>query len=373
LILPNQPDEERSMPSVPAKSAGGWQEPAPGDWDYRSVGPIAFDRFIAELLKLYDFPLRSKATRDKLRYTLEILAGLLGPDGTTAGLSIDLVASFVKSRPPGESPHTTHGLLANVRSACNFAVSQGYLRTSPFSYRKRWIRLSAPTRKKHHSQDEIRRVLDLLATEVRDTTGWARWRARRLQALASTVAYTGLRRDEALHLHGADVDLPGRMILLVERSKLLKTEMSSQPVPICLALVPILESWMGHCRDIPEASIDSPPDCPYLFPGVTRVGAWTGGPPGSRPLDQLKAAGERAGVQEFTFQSLRHSWATHAESWGMSDVMIQRVLRHTTTRTQLRYRHPDLDNMRLAVDRIDFSPTPPTAPEPGPEAEHGSC
>ena len=357
---------------------GGWAEPAPGDWDYRSVGPIKFDRFIAELLKIYEPPLRSKRTGEKLRYVLELLSGLLGPEGTTAGLSLDLVARFVKSRPAAESPHTTHGLLANVRSACNFAVSQGYLRTSPFSYRRRWIRLSAPTRKKHHSKEDLRRVLDLLATEVRDATGWARWRARRLQALVATVAYTGLRRDEALHLHAADVDLPGRMILLVERTKLLKTEMSSQPVPIPTALVPILESWMVHRLDIPESSW-SLDDCPWLFPGVTRKNAWEGGAPGCRPLDQLKAAGERAGVQGLTFQSLRHSWATHAESWGMSDVMIQRVLRHTTTRTQLRYRHPDLDNMRSAVDGIDFgtppapAPAPPASPEPEPGTEADHC
>jgi integrase len=357
---------------------GGWQEPAPSDWDFRSVGPIAFDRFVVELLKLYDFPLRAKKTRDKLRFTLDIVAGLLGPAGTTAGLDPALVARFIAGRPTAESPHTTKGLLANIRTACSYAKSQGYIRSSPFDYRKSWIRVGQPIGRKHHSMEEIRRLLELLASEVKTATGWARWRARRLQALVATDAYTGMRKMEALNLHAADVDLANRMILLVERSLRLKTEASAQPVPMPSALIPILESWLAHRMDIPEQGFKSPPDCDFLFPGVTRKSAWKGGPSGTRPLDQLKAAGERAGVQGVTFMSFRHSYATHAESWGLSAPMIQRVLRHTTVKTQRHYRHADVANLRAAVEGIDFgsppapSPTPPSSPDPEGGEYHGA-
>jgi integrase len=346
----------------------GWEAPSPGDWDYRAVGPIKFDRFVDELLALYEYPLRAKGTRDKLKFTLKILAGLLGPDGTTAGLDPALVARFLASRPPGESPHTTKGLLANVRSACSYAKSQGYARSSPFDFRKcrSWLRVGQPIGKKHHSQADILRVLNLLASEIEGSTGWARWRARRLYALVATVAYTGLRRDEALRLHADDVDFGVRMILLVERSRRMKTESSAQPVPMPAALIPILENWLAYRMDVPEGRLQSPSDCPFLFPGVTRKNAWTGGPPGHRPIDQVKAAGERAGVQGFTFLSLRHSYATHAESWGLSPAMIQRVLRHTTMKTQNHYRHADVDNMRAAVDGIGFGTPPPPAPAPAP-------
>jgi integrase len=223
------------------------------------------------------------------------------------------------------------------------------------------MRVGQPTRKKHHPQEDIRRVLELLKTEIGQEQGWPRWRARRLYALVATFAYTGLRRDEALNLHAEDIDFDLRMIMLVERSKRMKTEKSAQPVPMPAALVPILEGWLEHWADGPEGL----PECPFLFPGVTRVGPWNGGPPGHRPIDQIKAAGERAGVQGFTFLSLRHSYATHAESWGLSAAMIQRVLRHTTLGTQKHYRHADVDNMRNAVDGIGFGSTP------GPDAEGG--
>lgn len=345
--------------------------PAPGDWDYRAFSPIPFARFRDELLALYAPPLRARKTMIKLRFTLDIAAGLLGPDATTADLNPALVARFIAGRPAAESPHTTFSLLSNLRTACSYAKSQGYVRNSPFEFRapKKWIRVPRAAGKKHHPQEDIRRVLELLRSEVLDREGWSRWRARRLYALAATVAYTGLRRDEALFLRVEDVDIPGRMIFVVDRaSRRLKTEGSAAPVPMPEALVPILESWMPHRLSVPEPCAGKLPECPYLFPNVTRTNAWSQGPWGAKPLDALKAAGLRAGVANFTFQSLRHSFATHAESWGLSPTMIQRVLRHTSLRTQEHYRHADQANMRAAVNRVGFGDGPEAGPEGGPSA-----
>jgi len=267
--------------------------PDPGGWDLPAFAPAPFGAFRDELLALYAPPMRAKKTRAKLRQALDLIAGLLGPDATTADLTPALVGRLIGSRPAGESPYTTAGFLANLRTACSYARSRGYLRNSPFEFRKKWIRVGRPARKRHHSREDIAKVLALLAAEVGDRSGWARWRARRLQALAAAVAYTGMRRDEALNLHVEDVDLDGRMLLIVERSgHRLKTERSAQPVPIPEGLAPILAAWMRHRMDEPEAGFPSPPSCPSLFPNVTRTNAWKDGPVGYRPLDQLRGAGE---------------------------------------------------------------------------------
>jgi integrase len=339
---------------------GGWAEPARGDWDYRPVGPIPLDRFGDELLKLYVPPLRAKNTFLKMRQAMEIVEAVAGPGATTADLTPALIARFIESRPDGESPRTTHTLLAYVGAACSYAKSQGYIRTSPFEFRKRWIRVGKPEGKTHHSRDEVGRVLALLASDVAFLDGWPRWRARRLHAIVSLFAYTGLRRDEGLWLRATDVDLDGRMVHLVERKgRQFKTEASAKPVPIPSALAPILADWLAHRLDAETGSprqFDESVGCPYLFPGVSRKGPWTGGPLGHRPLDQLHAVGERAGVQGLTFLSLRHSFATLAPAWGLSADMVKRVLRHTSTATQRYYQHDDLDGMRSAVDRISFGP-----------------
>ena len=116
-----------------------------------------------------------------------------------------------------------------------------------------------------------------------------------------------------------------------------------------------------------------------MFPNTYRTAPWTGGSPGHKPLDRIKRLGQRAGAENFTILSLRHSWATMAETlWGLSDLQIMRILRHTNTRTQVGYRHADLPNLRAAVKDITFGgelpavappaelPAPPAIVEPAP-------
>jgi integrase len=331
-----------------------------------AVNPIPWADFSAEVLALYAPPLRAASTRDKVRQALRQVAAL--GVASTAEIGPQLVARFVAAQPPANSPNTTRGLLSSLRACCNYALDQGYCRASPFNRRRRWVRASAPLVKKFHSREEIARVLDMMRRDVgrKARGGWAEWRARRLYALASTVAYTGLRKMEALRLRVEDIDLPGRMLLIVERSGgRLKTVSSAAPVPLPDALVPVLAEWLPHlvlpasdpADDIGPAPRRNPGrvrDAGWVFPNVFRTGPWTGGSPGHDPLDRMKAAGLRAGVEGFTFLSLRHSFATHAEYWGLSDTMIQRILRHTSVRTQLHYRHAETINMRAKVAGLTF-------------------
>jgi integrase len=93
----------------------------------------------------------------------------------------------------------------------------------------------------------------------------------------------------------------------------------------------------------------------WAFPTRKRSGPWINGSCGSRPVDALRRAGEAAGVTGLTWKSLRHTWATHAETaWGIPELGVQRVLRHTTPLTQRHYRHPDMVNLRRMVDSVSF-------------------
>jgi len=320
---------------------------------------IPFDQFRAELLRLYGPPHRAPATRSKLKHVLDLVAAL--EVKTTADLTPALVARFIEARPPGQSPRTLQSLLVVLRGVCNQATVNGYLRLSPFASKSvaRWLgRIGPPTERKHYSRDEIRRVLTLMAADVESTAGWSQWRSRRLQALTATVAYTGLRRTEALFLHAADINLEARFIALTDRGrageKRLKTEGSEQPVPIPDAPAPILADWLSHRLDAP-VDFPVPLDCPWLFPTLNRRSNWTGGPPGTKPLDRLRDVAKRAGVEGMNFLSLRHSWATHAEFHGYGPALIQRVLRHTTEQTAAKwYRHADLPNLVERCAGFDF-------------------
>jgi integrase len=320
------------------------------------VKPLTFADFRQRMEAMYQPPHRSKHTCSKMRSILDMLAAL-GVE-TTTDLTTDLVRRFIEIRPPQENPNTTYTLVGYLRALCNIAAAEGWVKTSPFSVRRHWVRRTTPKMPRVHSRKEIDRVLELLAQDVAKRSrsgGKAEWRARRLQALIAIAAYTGMRKTEVLYLTVPDVELDARIILVSAKGKArLKTEAAAAPVPIPEELAAILADWLPRVG------------CSWVIPNWEGSAPWTGGSPGHRPLDRLKMLGKRAGVPGFTFQSLRHSWATHAEFWGLTDAQIQRVLRHTNTRTQWHYRHGEQQNLREIARAITFGPKPAAEANGGP-------
>ena len=170
--------------------------------------PIPFDRFKAELLALYRPSMRSPATRRGMVHALGVLEGL-GVQ-TTGDLQVGLIAKLVETRPPHLSPHSVKALLRYIQAASNVAAKCGYLRVSPFAVRpiRDWVLAGKPKGKRHQTREEIRRILEMLAADVTQRHGWAQWRARRLQALVATVAFTGVRRGVLPHARGSRLRSP---------------------------------------------------------------------------------------------------------------------------------------------------------------------
>lgn len=301
--------------------------------------PIPIARFSAEVAKSY-LP-KARATRLKMAQVLREVAAL--PDvTTTADLTRPTIALWVaQQQDAGRHPNTIRGLLSYLRAACNLAEEEGWLSRVPFNRRHQYIRGEA-TSKRHHPVGDIARVLDHLAGRSAGS-----WQDHRLYALFSVYAFTGMRKMEALFLHSEDVDLTARCLMVNPRRRRPKTEASAAPVPVPKALAKILKGWLPECGS------------DWVFPTVDRSKPWTGGVQGTKPLDRIKAAGQACGVQGLTIASLRHTWATAAENlWGLSEPQIQRVLRHTTTKTQQHYRHADILVMADAVKGLKFTPAP---------------
>jgi len=294
---------------------------------------IPFSRFATEVLEVYKSE-AAPATYRKMRQALGEFAEVAAK---TSDMD-DLAIVRWKALHPGRSSWTARSLLISYRRACNLAIRKGYLGSSPFGVRTldQWAGLEDPGTVGHHSLEAIGKVLGHLRS--RSAEGW---REGRLFALCGLIAFTGVRAGEALHARVEDFDLEGRIFTISPRRRL-KTRASAAPVAIPPALAEVLGDWFGRVGS------------DWAFPGWRKAGPWAGGAPGYRPLDQLKARALEVGVPGFTFQSLRHSWATHAESaWGLSDPQIQRVLRHTTIRTsKAHYRHPDHANLRAIAEKV---------------------
>jgi integrase len=321
--------------------------------------PIPWAAFKTELLALYQPPMVSKPTKTKLTQVLRELEAI-GTLETTADLTPVLVASFIRSRPPGQSTHTLHSLTSVVRTVCAYAESAGYLRVSPFRLRRlsRWVGPLSPPgngKKRHCTRAEIKTVWDLAAHDVATRQGWAQWRARRIQACFCIASLMGLRRNELLGSRVADVDLQARIFWIRPNAKRgLKTRAAQAPLPIPDALVPILESWLAHRMDAPYG-FALPTECPWLIPTVSRKAPWIHGSSTQRALARLHALARRAGVDGMTFQVLRRSCATHLEAHGVGRATIKRLLRHTTERmSEEFYSETDLPNLTSAVEGFAY-------------------
>lgn len=321
-------------------------------------GPIPWADFKAELLKMYQAPMRASSTRKGMEHAFRCLDAL-GVQ-STADLVPPLIADLVASQPPTQSANTTVGLLRYVQSACSYAEKMQYIRVSPFhvrglsTYAKR-----APARgRKHASREEIRTVLAHMREQGK-ADGWKGWKSKRLFALTATLAYTGMRAGEAIWLQVCDVDLEGGIIWVVSRSEhKTKTGAAAQPLPMAPALISILTEYLPHRMSVPPGfKIDSP-DCPWMFPTSRRHGhtPWSSGGPGTKPRDRMKAVAAQVGVIGFGPLVLRHSMATHLmTSWGGSAGLVKRVLRHTTEHTaQAWYVHDDLPGLKEAFKNVEF-------------------
>jgi hypothetical protein len=105
------------------------------------------------------------------------------------------------------------------------------------------------------------------------------------------------------------------------------------------------ETPRGRCRPGGNGQRIAAAEGEWLFPHAYQTGPWLWGRPGHRPLDEVKQLGERAGVAGLTIL---------AEDWGIGELMLQRILRHSTPRTQKHYRHHDAELLHRAAAKVRF-------------------
>lgn len=302
--------------------------------------PVAWSQFQSEVLALYQEPHRRSGTLAKMSQVMREV-GAICP--TTAELDPVSIARWLAAH-PGRAAWTRRTLLSALRAACAWMHWKGY-GPNPFGFRSLsgWIPADelqeAASLARHRTEAEIRSVLDQADAEA----SGGDWNALRLRAAVYCWAYTGAGSSEILGLRVIDVDLPGRMISVRSHpGRRLKTGARAARLPIAEPLAVVLEAWLSLAAS------------EWLLPGATRRNYWHGGAPGYRPVDRVRQLGERAGVPGLTILAFRHSFGTLAEGWGIGELMLQRLLRHSRPTTQRAYRHHDSELLRKAIDKVKF-------------------
>jgi integrase len=304
----------------------------------------SFQVFMAEVLSVNEPPMRAKGTFRQMSQVLREFAAL-----PTVKRASDVnafnIGQWIKSD-PRRSPARTASLLRSLSSAASYGVLTGDLKMNPFKWRRvsQWVRDQVitpdrPRAPRHQSAEQIVRFLDLLDTEA----GKGSWKAGRLQALGYLLAYTGVRKEEALSLRPWDMDLEKRIVSIEPRATFRpKTKKSAARLPVADPLANVMALWVPRCGG------------EWLFPGVRLTAPWRGGPLGYKPLDEIRAAGERAGITGLTIASFRKTIGTLAKTWGLGQLELKALLRHSNVETQRWYDEEQVESLRPAVAKIQF-------------------
>lgn len=225
----------------------------------------------------------------------------------------DLIESIAKKKEQSNvSPATVNRVLELVRAILNRAQKEwGWLETLPVirmrkveNRRIRWL-----------TQNEASQLLKELPSHLKD--------------MASFTLVTGLRESNVTQLKWSEIHLEKKHALIhADESK------SKRPIP-----VPLSQQAIAILKD----QIGKNPTYVFTYQGqpVTRCNnhAW-------------RKALERAGISDFRWHDLRHTWASWHVQNGTPLHELQQLGGWSTYEMVLRYAHLSSEHLRTAAERI---------------------
>jgi len=150
-----------------------------------------------------------------------------------------------------------------------------------------------------------------------------------LKSIVALAVCTGMRRGEILNLKWPDVDFRRKIITILKTKGQKKRE-----VPVGVGISRLLLKQRKH------------PDNPYVF--CYEDGRCIGSFKRS-----FKTALKRAGIKDFTFHDLRHTFASHLVMSGVDLKTVQEIMGHSSFTTTLRYAHLAQNHKRRAMEIFD--------------------
>lgn len=148
-----------------------------------------------------------------------------------------------------------------------------------------------------------------------------------LQRIVHIALHTGLRRGEIFNLRWEDLDF-SRNRIVVRKTKSSTERFVPMNMEVRNVLFPVRES------------------SGFVFPSPR-----TGGKLFDLKKSFRKAVGD-AGIVNFRFHDLRHTFATRLSDNNVDVVVLQRILGHSDVRTTMIYTHAADEAMHIAVGKL---------------------
>jgi integrase len=218
------------------------------------------------------------------------------------------------------TPYRANHVLALLSKMFNLAVRWDWRADNPVKGVERFLE---HRRERWLSPDELVRLADALERHPN----------RRAADAVRLLLLTGARRSEVLRAEWSHIDFRREVW---SKPSLHTKQRRTEHVPLSAPAMALLADM--------KAKAD--PTCPFLFPGDA---------PG-KPLQDIKkfwaSVCEAAGLAGVRLHDLRHTYASHLVSSGLSLELVGRLLGHTQAATTKRYAHLADTPLREATNRF---------------------
>lgn len=213
------------------------------------------------------------------------------------------------------SKATINKELNTIKAAFNKAVEWGYLDKNPLKSVKRF---KEPKRlPRFFSLQEIKLFLGAIEDP---------W----LKSAVYLLLFTGMRRDELIHLEWSDLDLKRGVLHVQPKADWNPKDYEARVIPLNNQVKELLLSLLrtGDNRVIGNRRPTS----------LSRV---------------FKRALRKVGIKDASLHTLRHTYASHLVMSGVDVATVQKLLGHSKINTTMRYAHLSPEYLQDAVRKLD--------------------
>ena len=286
-----------------------------GEWKPKVV-KTSFEKFKDEYL---EYSRANKKPKSSLRdeCSLKHLSRFFG------GKALSEISSFMVEkykltrREEKAEPGTVNRELACLRHMFNMALRWKKAQTNPV----REVKFMKEPKGKERilSDEEEARLLETVRTSPKE---------KHLEPIIITALNTGMRKGEILNLKWSNVDFQ-KGYIQVEGTK----SGENRKIPMNKKLTDTLE---GGKKVSKGEYVFSENGKPYRD---VKTGWWT--------------ALKKAGIEDFRFHDLRHTFGSRLGMKGRDIRTIQILMGHKDITMTMRYSHPTPEHMRKAVETLD--------------------
>jgi len=288
----------------------------------------------SELAEKYiEYCAHQKNARDKSNIVNNFLVPFFGKKDISS-MKISEFEAFYSKQLGCVSTSTANRRIATLKNMITKAVDWGLASEEALKAVRKIKLLSEKEtwRLRYLSHDEATELLNVCSGDLRDIV---------VMALS-----TGMRRGEILDLQWKNVRLDVGFVYVVKSKGA-----ESRQVPISPELLDMLTRRSADIED----------DTEYIFPSPVSGGRRESVPGGSST--GFGAACKMAGIEDFRFHDLRHTFASWLVMAGVDLTTVSRLMGHKSLTMTLRYSHLAPGHLHSAVKTIPTFNSPVETPK----------